>query len=276
MQLLIKRYYFIALLILLSASFFVLHCNHAKKSLSTEIIKDSLNLFYGIAGKPGTILDKKYFIINHNDTWKIPYWVAYKLDTFDLKGDFSRQGQFKPDPALPIGSRAELIDYEKSGYDRGHMAPAAVFKRSKEAMTTTFLLSNMSPQTPELNRKIWQNLEEEVRKRVQLDGKAWIVTGNIFLSPDSHFVMPSEFIGLNKVAVPTHCFKAILACKQESIFTMYAFMLPNQKEFISQQPVNYMLTVDRLEQITGYDFFPLLEDSLENQLESIKPISWQK
>jgi endonuclease G len=242
----------------------------------SSIIADRINLLYGITSKQGTILNKKFFLINHNNQWKIPYWVAYELDTLDLMGTTERQGQFKPDPQLPIGSRAELSDYEKSGYDRGHMAPAADFKRSKEAMTSTFLLSNMSPQTPELNRKIWEKLEDEVREKVETDGKAWIIAGNIFMSADSHFVMSSEFIGPDKVAVPTHCFKAILACKQESIFTMYAFMLPNQKGLIPGHPINYILTIDRLEQITGYDFFPLLADSLENRLENIKPNNWQK
>lgn len=274
MQLLIKRYYFIALLILLSVSFFIFHCSHAKKSLSTEIIKDSLNLFYGIAGKRGTILDKKYFIINHNDTWKIPCWVAYYLTSHDLQGTTKRQGGFYPDPELPLGLRAELADYIHSGYDRGHIAPAADFKRSKDAMTTTFLLSNMSPQTPELNRKIWQKLEEQVREHVNANGKAWIVTGNLFLSNDSHFIAPSEFIGLNKVAIPTHCFKVILLCNRHDIFSMYAFMLPNQKDTIKGMPANYILRVDRLEQITGYDFFPLLNDSIESKLESVLPTNW--
>ena len=158
MQLLLKRYYFITLLFLLSPSFFVLHCSHAKKSESTETIKDSLNLFYGIAGKRGTILDKKYFVINHNDAWKIPYWVAYYLTSHDLQGTTKRQSSFNPDPELPsryeapLGLRAELADYNHSGYDRGHMAPAADFKRSKDAMTATFVLSNMSPQISSLNR----------------------------------------------------------------------------------------------------------------------------
>lgn len=255
---------------------FVFNCQpkSSSSSHSLPVIKDSINLLYGIIGDTGTILNKKYFIINHNNEWKIPYWVAYKLDSIDLKGEIRRQGRFRPDPDLPVGYRAELKDYESSGYDRGHMAPAADFKRSKEALTTTFLLSNMCPQTSELNRKIWQKLESEVRKRVKTDGKAWIITGNIFMSPDSNFINPNEFIGINNVAVPTHCFKVILSCRSDSIFTMYAFLIPNQNTPILGKTCNYLLSVDRLEKITGYDFFPLLDDSIEFQLERNTPTNW--
>lgn len=118
-------------------------------------------LLYGIAGKQGKILNKKYFVINYNNQWKILYRVAYKLDTLDLKGKIIRQGRFQPDSALPIVFCAEPIDYEHSGYDRGHMAPAGDFKLSPDVMKTTFLLSNIAPRTLALNRKIWERLEAE-------------------------------------------------------------------------------------------------------------------
>ncbi len=237
---------------------------------------DSLHLRYGIASRRGILLNKDYFIIDYCDTWKIPYWVAYYLTNKDLQGEVKRQGQFRPDPQLLVNSRAELVDYDKSGFDRGHMAPAADFKRSVAAMKTTFLLSNMAPQTPALNRQIWQELEDEVRQRVISAGKAWIVTGNIFMSADSHFIRPSDFIGPDRVAVPTHCFKVVLICSNDKGFSMYGFLLPNQKAYIAGSPIKYMLTVDRLEQITGYDFFPLLDDSIETRLESALPTDWSK
>lgn len=240
-----------------------------------EIIRDSLNVLWGIAGARGTILNKEYFFINHNDDWKIPYWVAYYLSSSNLQGTARRTNDFRPDPQLSIGSRSELEDYRHSGYDRGHNAPAAAFKRSRDAMSTTFFLSNMSPQTPRLNRNIWRILEEQVRDMVMEEGEAWIVTGNVFLDPDSQFVDPSEFIGSNNVAVPTHCFKAILSTNENGIFSMYAFMLPNQREYIPGTPADYLITVDRLEQITGYDFFPDLDDDIENRLESI-PSIWPR
>lgn len=232
------------------------------------IMSDSLNLRFGISGDKGTILDKRYFVINHNNHWKIPYWVAYCVTAADLRGIAGRTDDFRPDPELPVGSRVELADYRNSGYDRGHNAPAADFKRSREAMSTTFLLSNMCPQTPELNRQIWENLESQVRQMTQERGRAWVVTGSLFMSPDSQSTSPQEFIGANNVAVPTHCFKVALFVDGNGNYSMYAFMMPNLRDNIPGVPADYMLRVDRLESITGYDFFPLLDDAIENRLES--------
>jgi endonuclease G len=245
-------------------------------TLSRDTIQDSINLLYGIISVKGTLLDKGYFVINHNNEWKIPYWVAYYLSDSLLLGKAKRTNDFRPDPELAIGSRAELEDYRNSGYDRGHNAPAADFKRSREAMSLTFLLSNMSPQTPRLNRGIWENLEEQVREMVREKGNGWIITGNIFMAADSELTKPKEFIGANKVAVPTHCFKVILLRDQIGTFSMYAFLLPNQRDYIPGIPADYILKVDKLEEITGYDFFPLLDDSIENRLESIVPSTWPR
>jgi len=234
----------------------------------SEVIRDSVNLRFGMSGAMGTILDKRYFVINHNNAWKIPYWVAYCLTGLDLEGTVGRTDDFRPDPELPVGSRAELADYRNSGYDRGHNAPAADFKRSREAMSTTFLLSNMCPQTPRLNRQTWAYLESQVRKMTKEKGRAWIVTGNVFMRPDSQFVEPSDFIGTNNVAVPTHCFKAVLFLDENGNYSMYGFIIPNLRDDIPGKPADYLLKVDRLESITGCDFFPLLDDSVENRLEN--------
>ena len=241
-----------------------------------EIMKDSLHLLYGIASNKGTVLDKQYFIINHNDKWKIPYWVAYYLSVSNLQGNTPRTDNFRPDPQLPVGERAELEDYRHSGYDRGHNAPVAAFKRSREAMSATFLLSNMSPQTPKLNRNIWRILEEQVRNMVQEKGEGWIITGNFCMDADSNRTQPTEYIGTDSVAVPTHCFKAVLLMDENSRYSMYVFLMPNQRDNIPGVPADYLLKVDRLEEITGYDFFPAIDDNIENNLESIMPSSWPR
>lgn len=247
-----------------------------------DVLSDTHNMYYGIAGPCGTILDKGHFVINHNDNWKIPYWVAYCLSSPNhegsiLEGNVSRTSDFRPDPQLPVGSRSELEDYPgSSGYDRGHNAPPATFKRSKDAMSTTFLLSNVNPQTPTLNRGIWKILEGQVRDLARKQEATWIVTGNICLDADSQVVDPSEFIGPGSVAIPSHCFKAILSCDEDGIFFMYAFILPNQREYIPGTPADYQIEVDRLEHITGFDFFPGLDDARENYLESILLYNWPK
>jgi endonuclease G len=143
-------------------------------------------------------------------------------------------------------------------------------------MAMTFLLSNMSPQTPKLNRDIWRILEEQIRNMVLTGGEAWIFTGNAFLSPDSHFVNPSEFIGPDSIAVPTHCFKAVLYKDNSGKYTAYAFLIPNQRETIPGTPADYLISVDKLEKITNYDFFYKLDDSLENRIEGAVPSVWPR
>ncbi len=236
---------------------------------TTSIISDGSNLYWGIVSDSGTLLDKEYFFINHTDDWKISYWVGYFLSDSNLQGDTERTDDFRPDPDLLPGSRAELEDYRGSGYDRGHNAPAAAFKRSEAAMSATFLLSNMSPQTSSLNRGRWKVLEAEVRDSVVSIGNAWIFTGNIFMNPDSQLVDPAEFIGPGSVAVPTHCFKAILTMSDDSSFSAFAFLMPNQSGSLPGTTADYMMSVDRLEEITGYDFFPKLRDSIEDEVEGL-------
>lgn len=252
-----------------------IHRNQADVSVSSgDTLRDTSNLRWGIVGTRGTILDKRFFVINHNDSWREPYWVAYRLTAQDLQGTVTRRDDFRPDQQLPPGSRSELSDYRGSGYDRGHNAPAADFKRSDEAMSTTFLLSNMSPQRPQLNRQIWERLESQARQMVSASGEAWIVTGNLFMTPDSQSTNPGTTIGANQVAVPTHCFKAIVARHQDGTFRMYAFLLPNFPHAIPGKPADYLLSVDRLEQITGYDFFPDLPDAVEGPLEAHAADVW--
>ena len=150
------------------------------------------------------LLVKEFFVICHDMEQEIPEWVTYHLTRENLQGTTQRTDDFRPDPELAPGERAELVDYRNSGYDRGHMAPAADFKRSQEAMSETFLLSNMAPQRPSLNRGIWERLEREVRSLADAHGSIWVFTGALFLDGSGNPSSPVSFIGPNRVAVPTH------------------------------------------------------------------------
>ena len=213
------------------------------------------------------LIDKNFFVICHRSAWKIPRWVGYHLTEAILKGNTGRTDDFRPDPELSPGARAVLADYRGSGFDRGHMAPAAAFKRSKQAMSTTFLLSNMAPQTSQLNRRIWRLLEEDVRTLTREHGEVWAFTGNIFWDEHRRPVEPSQTIGDGKVVVPTHCFKAILLERSNGTWSMYGFIMPNQSTTIRGDIVDFQVPVDRIEEATGIDFFARLPDAMENDLE---------
>lgn len=153
---------------------------------------------------------------------------------------------------------AELSDYRGSGYDRGHLAPAADMKWSPTAMSESFYMSNMSPQRPRFNRGMWKRLEEKVRTWATESEEIYVVTGPV-LSDN----LPT--IGANQVAVPEYYYKVILDFKEPELKGI-GFILANQS---STQPLaTYAVTIDSVEVVTGIDFFPAIEDSLEERIES--------
>ena len=130
-------------------------------------------------------LPKTFFTVCYHTEWRIPRWVAYHLTRAELEGDVGRTEDFREDKDIPNeGHRSKLSDYAGSGYHRGHMAPAEAFDRSLTAMSTTFLLSNMAPQTASLNSGKWRSLEARVLKVVDAHRGVWVITGNLFAKAD--------------------------------------------------------------------------------------------
>ena len=131
---------------------------------------------------------------------------------------FSRSDNFRADPEVRTGSASDA-DYRRSGYDRGHLAPAADMGWSSQTMSESFYYSNMSPQVPEFNRGIWKRLEEQVRNwAVELD-TIYVVTGPVLSGNMSA-------IGLNKVTVPNYYYKAVLYL-HDNDSRMIGFIMPN-------------------------------------------------
>ena len=229
---------------------------------------------WGYPGGDCTVLVNDYFITCHDDAKRIPAWVTFHLTDVDLLGETERSDDFRTDPELPEGARAELADYAGSGYDRGHMAPAAAFKRSEEAMSQTFVLSNMAPQTPSLNRQMWRMIEEDVRELARAAGSIWVFTGSLFLDEDGLPAEPITFIGANEVAVPTHFYKVILSESAAGEFEMFGFVMANQLDRLSGEPSDYVVSVDSVEVFSGLDFFSVLPDSVEVLLEAQTVATW--
>ena len=232
------------------------------------------NIHYGYPGGKGIVLTKQFYVILFDTTTLVPEWVAYHLTKENLQGKANRKDNFRPDPDLPDGKRSELEDYKNSGYDRGHMAPAADFKRSEEAMSETFVLSNMAPQQPKLNRGIWSKLEDQVRSLAETHGSIWIFTGPLYLDSLDHRIAPKEHIGPHNVAVPTHFFKAILCEHPDGQHEMYAFVMKNQLEKLPGTSKDYVATVRRVEELSGLNFFHRLPDDEEKLLETTPMTAW--
>ena len=188
-------------------------------------------------------------------------WVAYVLNKKELSGTFPRSDNFNEDPAVSSGSACNS-DYSKSGYDRGHLAPAADMKWSEKAMSESFYYSNMSPQLPAFNRGIWKILEEKVRDWALENDSILIVTGPILPSKNEKKLAT---IGHNSVAVPKYYYKAILDFKKEKSKSI-AFVLPNKG---SKMPLkSFVVSIDSLEKLSKIDFFYKLDDKLETSIES--------
>ncbi len=199
------------------------------------------------------------YTLSYCEEYEVPYWVAYKLTRDNLESStVSRKDNFREDDAVYTGS-AKLSDYKKSGYDRGHMAPAADFKWSEEAMDDTFYLSNMCPQNHSFNSGLWNDLESAVRSIAYEDEEIYVVTGPVLTDG------PYETIGESRVAVPKYFYKVILDYT-EPVIKAIGFIMPNEN---SPEPLEYFaVTVDEVEEVTGIDFFPALPDDIEDVVES--------
>ena len=119
-----------------------------------------------------------HYTICYRESYEQAEWSAYCLTEEELVKNAGRTDDFRSDPEIATGS-ASPADYKKSGYDRGHLSPAADFAFDEKAMSETFYMSNMSPQKGSLNRGIWKDLETEVRLWAKNFGRVYVVSGPI-------------------------------------------------------------------------------------------------
>ena len=193
----------------------------------------------------------------YNEAAEQASWVAYTLCSENLSGKSERTNRFMEDPMVITGS-ATSADYEASGFDRGHLCPAADMAWNEVAMRESFYYSNMSPQLPSFNRGVWKRLEEQVRTWGRQYGKIYVVVGPVLEKG-----LPT--IGANKVAIPRYYYKVILRYGDTDAQAI-GFIMPNEK---SQQPLNtFAVAVDSVEKVTGIDFFCALPDSVEKRVEA--------
>lgn len=200
------------------------------------------------------------FSLCYRESYEQAEWVAYIITADKLEKNAERTNDFREDFLVSTGS-ASPGDYKYSGYDRGHLAPAADMAYSTETMSQSFLMSNMSPQAPGFNRGIWKNLEAQVRTWAEKYNPLYVVTGPVL----EEKVYP--VIGENQVVVPEYYYKVLYTPETpEGKPAMAAFIIPN--ESVKAPVSSFLVTVDEVEEKTGLDFFWDLEDVVENSLES--------
>ena len=196
-------------------------------------------------------------------------WAAYVLTRQEVAAaNVPRSNNFRPDPAVP-GGTADNRDYEGSGYDRGHLAPAEDMSYSPASMSQSFFYSNMSPQVPAFNRGVWRRLEELVRFWATTYDSVYVVSGPV-LEPG----LP--VIGPHHVAVPHYYYKAILRYGSHGSEGI-GFLLRNEPSAATLR--SFAVPIDSVEKVTGLDFFPQLPDEQEVQIErtaDLKEWKWTR
>ena len=194
-------------------------------------------------------------------------WVAYVLSSEEVNGGVARSNNFREDPSIISGSAA-LVDYKGSGYDRGHLAPAGDLKWSESSMKDSFFMSNMSPQEPGFNRDLWKRLEEWTRDQAKMNDGLIVITGPVLTDG------PYKEIGKNGVDIPKRYFKVLLDYTEPEIKAI-GFIMNNEAS--KENILNFAVSIDQVEEITGVDFFYLLPDTQEKNLESqINTNQWEK
>ena len=226
------------------------------------------HLKLGVPGKADTIIDRPGYALGYIEYHEQPAWVIYRLTKKQaLTKAAKRSNDFKEDPEIPTGS-ATLADYRRSGYDRGHLAPAADMAYSFRTMGDSFFMSNMSPQRPRFNRGIWKDLEAQVRSFAISEHDVYIVTGPVLPNQDRHNWEQSGYC-------LAHYYKVIYDRTPPE--KMIGFILPNDG---SERPLqDFAVTVDAVEAATGLDFFSTIPQPKQEQLEStitVKDWNWDR
>ncbi|KFF07046.1 DNA/RNA non-specific endonuclease [Flavobacterium reichenbachii] len=200
------------------------------------------------------IVKHQYYTLSYNEKFEQAEWVAYELKKENLKNRNYRRPYFVEDPKVTTGS-ADWRNYKNSGYDKGHLCPAADMEFDEDAYNDTFYTSNISPQKHDFNSGIWNRLEQKTRYWAEKHNDIYIVTGGILKDSDKK-------IGTENVSVPKYFYKIVLA-KSGNEHKAIAFLVPNED---SNKPIyDFIVPIETLEKMTGIDFFPNLKNLKSSQ-----------
>ena len=237
---------------------------NARNALQT-LPDDSMEVPASLADRPEQILRRTGYTVSYNRERRLANWVAWHLTASHVGGQYKRQGvPFMEDDEVPA-PRATTYDYQRSGYDRGHMCPSADNKWSDKAQQDCFLFTNICPQTHGLNGGDWNDLEMACRRWAKTYGDLYIVCGPVLGN------QKYKTIGRNKITVPEVFFKVVLCLQGEPKALGFLYQNADGDQEIDQ----CLRSVDEIERLTGIDFFPALDDRVEQRVEAeIRITDW--
>lgn len=233
-----------------------------KTSSIEKVVENCKHLPYGKIGNPDKIICREGYAVGYDNNTKNPTWVSYLITEESVKLEQKRIDKFQEDKDIFEDYRSTPDDYFKTGYDRGHMAPYSTVDFSKKSAAESFLMSNIVPQLPSLNRYGWKEIEKYIREWTQGRGFIYVISGVIYSEINT--------IG-NQVAIPSSFYKVLIDDQNN----MIAFLVPHRK-VLKRDIESYIISVDLLENITGFDFFAPIPDDVEAAKERIKPDIWSK
>jgi endonuclease G len=224
-------------------------------------------------GDPADRLGLKHLVnrgysVGYDDALPSPRWSSYRVFPYkDVHLD--RPSTFKSDARS--SARVTTSEYVRSGYDRGHLSPnyAISVCYGEEAQKETFLLSNIVPQLHALNAGLWKDMEQRIMKRyVARYGTVWVQVGPVFTTP------PVKQVG--RIPVPSS-FWMVISEYEESAHGIraIAYLVPHEEKWRDAELTRYVVSIRRVEELTGLDFFPKLPKATQDRLESTAaPRAW--
>lgn len=211
------------------------------------------------------LLENDFYALSYNRRKGIANWVSWRLTKADF-GNADRQNDFRPDNRLPSNwERILPSDYSRSGFDRGHLCPSADRSSSIQANSETFLMTNITPQTPALNQGPWEKLESYSRSMARRNMTLYIIAGQY---GDAGNIK-------NKLTIPTNFWKIIVVLPNNADLStvnqntrIIAVDMPNIDGIKDKNWREYKTTVQQIEKKTGYNFFTNLPENVRNALKT--------
>ena len=209
------------------------------------------------------LLDKPQYAVSYNRDRGTPNWVSWHLDPSWL-GSAPRQNDFRNDPSLPAGwYQVQSTDYSGSGFDRGHHCPSADRTDTIADNSATFFMTNMMPQAPDNNQGPWEVLESYCRTLVSQGDELYIIAGGTGIGGTGSNGGTTTTIANGHVTVPAQTWKVIIVLPQgaddvsrvTTATRTIAVIMPNTQGIRTNDWHQYIVSVDQVEALTGYDFF---------------------
>jgi endonuclease G len=218
------------------------------------------------------LIEKPYFALSYNESKGTPNWVSWQVRAEDIEGNAARAQVFDTDKTLPPGFKAITHqDYTGSGFDRGHMCPHSDRDAAKVTSLATFVMTNIIPQSPDVNQKAWANLENYCRDLVRRGNRLFIVAGPLGVGGEG-LKGWAETIGKGRVTVPAACWKIIVVVpnnvdeKAITLRSRVISVLMQNRQNVGDDWRPFLTTPAEIEKQTGYRFFTSLPPNVAASL----------